>query len=84
MKHLKTLCMHANSSNMNKYDYNYAQNQMLDTKSKAIQQIKIENIALSNIIGFERNTLKHYFFDKTAFTQIQYCLLDKNNMNLLD
>ena len=25
----------ANTSNMNKYDYNHTQNQMLDTKSKA-------------------------------------------------
>ena len=48
-------------SNMNKYDYNHIQNQMLDTKSKAIQQIKIEVIALSNTIVFESNTLKHYF-----------------------
>ena len=38
---------------------------MLDTKSKAIQQIKIEDIALSNTTGLESNTLKHYFFDKT-------------------
>ena len=39
---------------------------MLDTKSKAIQQIKIEDIALSNTTSFESNTLKHYLFDKTA------------------
>ena len=69
--------MHANTSNMNKYDYNHTQNQMLDTKSKAIQQIKIEDITLSNTIGLESNTLKHYFFDKTTIMQIQYCLLDK-------
>ena len=51
---------------------------MLDTKSKAIQQIKIEDIALGNTTGLESNTLKHYFFDKTAITQIKYCLvLDK-------
>ena len=62
---------------MNKYDYNHTQNQMLDTNSKAIQQIEIEDIALNNTIGFESNTLKHYFFDKTAIIQIQYCLLDK-------
>ena len=60
--------MHANMSDMNKYDY--TQNQMLDTKSKAIQRIKI-HIALNNTIGFESNTLKHYFFDKTAIIQIQ-------------
>ena len=41
LKHLKTKYMHANTSNVNKYDYNHTQNQMLDTKSKAIQQIKI-------------------------------------------
>ena len=69
--------MHANMSNMNKYDYNHTQNQMLYTKSKAIQQIKIEDTALINTTGFESNTLKHYFFDKTAIIQIQYCLLDK-------
>ena len=51
--------MHANTSNMNKYDYNHNQNQVLDTKSKTIQQIKIKDIALSNIIRFESNTLKH-------------------------
>ena len=76
--------MHANMCNMNKCDYNHIENQMLDTKSKAMQQIKIEDIALSNAVGFESSTLKHYFFDKTAIIQIQYCLLDKNNMNLLD
>ena len=48
---------------------------MLHTNSKAIQQIKIEDIALSNTIGFESNTLKHYLFDKTAIIQIKYCLL---------
>ena len=69
--------MHKNMSNMNRYDYNHIQNQMFDTKSKAIQQIKIEDIAHSNTIGFESNTLKHYFFDKTAIIQIQYCLMDK-------
>ena len=69
--------MYANTSNMNKYDYNHTHNQMLDTKSKTKQQIKIEDIALSNIIGFGSNTLKYYFFDKTAIFQIQYCLLDK-------
>ena len=53
-------------SNMNKYDYNHTQNQMLDTKRKAMQQIKIEDIALSNTSCFESNTLKHYFFDKTG------------------
>ena len=68
--------MYANTSNINKYDYNHTQNQMLDTKSKAIQHLKIEDIALSNTIGFESNTLKHYF-DKTAIIQIQNCLLDK-------
>ena len=52
---------------------------MLDTNSKAIQQIKrrIEDIALSNTTGFGSNTLKHYFFDKTAIIQIQCCLLDE-------
>ena len=40
--------MHANMSNMNKFDYNHTQNQMFDTKSKPIQQIKIEDIALGN------------------------------------
>ena len=50
---------------------------MLDTKRKTRQQITIEDIALSNIIGFESNTLKYYFFDKTATIQIQYYLLDK-------
>ena len=51
---------------------------MLDTKSKAIQQIKIEDIALSNTTGLESNTLKYYLFDKTAIIPIQYCLvLDK-------
>ena len=64
--------MHANTSDMNKYDYGPTQNQMLDTKSKAIQQIKIEDTALSNTTGFESNTLKHYFIDKTAIIQIQY------------
>ena len=77
MKHLKTKYMHANTSSMNKYDYDHTQKQMLDTKSKAIQQIKIEDIALSNTIGSESNTLKHYFFDKTEIIQIQYCILDK-------
>ena len=67
--------MHADTSDMNKYDYSHTQNQMLDTKSKAIQQIKNEDITLSNIIGFESNTLKHYFIDKTAIIQIQYWLL---------
>ena len=61
---------------------------MLYTKSKAIQQIKIEDIALSNTIRFESNILKHYFFDKIAVIQIKtkYCLYywTKNNMNLLD
>ena len=65
------MCMHANSSNMKKYDYNHTQNEMLDTKSKAIQQIKIEDIALSNTICFESNTLTHYF-DKTAVIQNQW------------
>ena len=37
--------MHANTSNMNKYDYNHDQNQILDTKSKAIQQVQIEDTA---------------------------------------
>ena len=64
-------------SNMNKY--NYIQIQMLDTKRKEIQQIKIEDIA-SNTIGFESNTLTHYFFDKTAIIQIQYCLSDKKTI----
>ena len=78
--------MYANMSNMNKYDHNHTQNQMLYTKSKAIQQIKVEDIALSNTIGFESNTLEHYFCDKTAIIQIQHCLLEKKNntMNLLD
>ena len=62
---------------MNKYDYNHTQNQMLDTKSKAVQQIKIEDIALSITSCIESNTLKHYFFDKTAITQIQYWLQEK-------
>ena len=53
----KTTYMHANKSNMNTYDYNHIHNQMLDTKSKAMQQIKIEDIAHSNTIGFESNTL---------------------------
>ena len=48
---------------------------ILDTKSKAMQQIKIEDITLSNTTGLESNTLKHYFFDKTAIIQIQYWLL---------
>ena len=69
--------MHVNTSNMNKYYYNYIKIQVLDTKSKAIQHIKIEDIALSNTIGFECNTLKHYFFDKTAIIQILCCMLDK-------
>ena len=77
LKHLKTKYMHANMSNMNKYDYNHTQNQMLDTNSKAMQQIKIEDIALSNTTRLESNTLKHHFYDKTAIIQIQYCLLDK-------
>ena len=68
--------MHANTSNMNKYDYNHTQNQMADTKSKAIQQIKIEDIELSNKNGFESNTLKHYSRFSIAFWT-------KNNMNLL-
>ena len=51
------------------------QHQMFDTKSKGIQRIEIEDIAFSNTIGFESNTLEHYFFDKTAIIQIQYCLL---------
>ena len=84
MKHLKTLSTRMHMSNMNKHDYNHTQNQMHDTKSKAIQQIKIEDVALSNTFGFKSNILKHYFFDKTAIIQIQYCLLDKNYMNLLD
>ena len=45
---------------------------MLDTKSKAIQRIKIEHIALSNTIRFESNTFTHYIFAKAAI--IQYCL----------
>ena len=58
---------------------------MLDTKSKAVQQIKIEDTALGNKTGLESTTSKHYFFDKTAIIQIQYCLvLDKNNKTLLD
>ena len=36
---------------MNKCDYN--QNQMFDTKSKTIQQMKIEDIGPCNTIGFE-------------------------------
>ena len=72
--------MHANTANMNKYDNDHTQNQLLDTKSKAIQQVKIEDIALNNTTEFESNTLKHYFFDKTAIIQIQ----TKNYMNLLD
>ena len=76
--------MHANMSNMNKYIYNHTKNQMFDTKLKAIQQIKIEDIALSNTIGFESNTLKHYFFDKTAIIQISYyCLLDKKQYEFI-
>ena len=71
-------------SNMNKYDYKHTQNKMLYTERKPIQQIQIKDITLSNTIGLESNTLKHYFFNKTAIIQIQYCLLDKNNMNLLD
>ena len=68
---------------MNKYDYNLSQNEMLDTKIKAIQQIKIADIALNNTIRFESNTLKHYFFDKTTNIQNQCCLLDnKDNMIL--
>ena len=69
--------MHATSSNMNTYDYNHAQNKMHVTKSKAN---KIEEITLSNTTDFESNTWKLYFFDKTAIIQIQYCLLDKNNI----
>ena len=64
---------------MNKYDYNCTQNKMLDTNSKVVQQIKIEDIALSNTIDFESNTVKHYIFDKIAIIQIQYCLLDKKH-----
>ena len=44
------------------YDYNHTQIQMLDTKSKTIQHIKIEEMTLNNkinIIDFESNTLKH-------------------------
>ena len=74
--------MHANMPDVNKYDYNHTKNQMLDIKSKALQQIKVEDIALSNTSCFESNTLKHYFFDKPAITQIQYCLLDKKTVNL--
>ena len=57
---------------------------MLYIKNKAIQQIKIEDIALSNTTCFESNTLKHYLFDRTAIIQIQYCLFigQKSNMNL--
>ena len=54
--------MHANMSNMNKYDYNHTQNQMLDTKSKAIQQIKIEVIALSNTSCFESNKVAPLYY----------------------
>ena len=56
--------MHVYMPNMNKYDYNHAQNKMLDDKNKAIQHIKIEDAALNNTIGFKSNILKHYFFDK--------------------
>ena len=31
---------------------------MLDTKNKTIQHIKVEDIALNNIIDFEINTLR--------------------------
>ena len=72
MKHLKY--MHANKSSMDIYDYNHTQNKMIDTKIKAIQHIKIEDIAFNNTIGFESNTLKHSFFDETAIIQNQYCL----------
>ena len=65
--------------NMNKYYYNHTQHQMFGTKNKAIQQIKIEDIALSNASSFESNTLKHYFFDKTAIIQIQFCYWTKSN-----
>ena len=58
--------MHTNMSSVNKYDYNHTQNKMLDTKSKAMQQIKIEDVAFNNTNGFESNILKHYFFDKTT------------------
>ena len=76
--------MHANMSNMNRYDYNHTQNQMLDAKSKAIQQIKIEEIAaLSNTIGFESNTLKHYFFDQKRSSRFSIAYWTKT-MNLLD
>ena len=64
--------------------YNHTQNQIIDTKSKVKQQIKIEDVSPSNTTGFESNTLKHYLVDKTAIIQIHYCLLDKNNMNLHD
>ena len=69
--------MHANTSNMKTINKSTITLKMLYTKSKAIQQIKIEDIALSNTTCFESNTLKHYLFDKTAIIQIQYCLLDK-------
>ena len=51
--------MHANTSSMNKYDNNRTKNKTFDIKRKAIQQIKIEDIALNSTIGFESNTLKH-------------------------
>ena len=45
--------MHANMFNMNKHDDIHTQNKMLDAKCKAIQQIKIECVSLSNTIGFQ-------------------------------
>ena len=36
--------MYANMPNMNIYDYNHTKNQMLNTKSKTRQQIKIEQL----------------------------------------
>ena len=77
LKHLKTKYMHANTPNMNKYDYNHTQNQMVCTKSKAVQHVKIEDIALSNTIAFESNTLKYYFFDRTTIIPIQFAYWTK-------
>ena len=74
--------MHANMSNMNKYDYNHTQNQMLDTKSKAIQQIKIEDTALSNTIGLESNTLQRSLI-KQQSSRFSIAYWTKNNMILL-
>ena len=56
MQHFKYMAV--NMSNMNKHDYNDTQIQMLDTKNKTIQHIKVEDLELNNIIDFEINTLR--------------------------